>query len=879
LVKLQYLCGLNFFEVGNRVQSLFLFIFLLVQLSGYGQSVVQSVSYIDEKIKAESFNRNTYGYKIFSSLALNNVKGLAWTYINFQGRVLIQTDLSDNHLFAYSKLIDYKMSGEDHFRDFPVDSMLVPAALSGTLRFTDDKEVNIEIPVEMLLSGGVIDLTGINVSLDSIAKLKARIKVEKFVYSKEQWEVFEQRSRLINYYYAYSKILDGLVEKYTVNGINRDQSSSEVFLAWHEIQRVNNYIRSHDFNEKLYLQNRDPLGFSVKYEQSERLEKRANTLFNQVLALQSKSSLSAKNKFAFLFSRLSVNYKTLSEKEQPYIASGFEEVVRIFPTKKEFKRLEQSASFYDVFSKIDTVNTLQAIYNNFLKLSIEANESEKYVFSLDLLYNAALISNKFTGVEKSNKQNQIYAQTLDGLLASYLQVSIMAYNTGSFDMADKYYEKAMEIYNLHQSNLEGESLSEDSFLNFIEQQVDLAYGYLGDHKFRDGLRLVDRANIISADYKLNYSESQIDSAYRIGYLGIYREKIDSIGNLIENTKIEQAVAALEAAASFSEEKGNYINGNGDDSLIMHAQSLFDIYFKRGKRLFSSDNPEEALFAFLDAQSINETYLGRNYPELDSLIYNATVPVILEMIKKAEFETWANRMENALSLQQQALAMQQKYEQTDNEELNEAFSTLQQKIDNRSCVNLENKLFELRRKAENRIKSKKYSEADDFLTEAFVLINSNPTCEPDAEKLEILKENYQPAFDFYHQMGAIEISYSTGNYTTSIEKYVKLEQFYQKKNLKNFGIEELDLHKFVKEKESVDLATASAEYCIRQKKYKEAFYYLNILKGLGVKPKSTKSLQSTIGSGIAKSSPYLEPVKEYTKSDKWYRYFRKAYLKY
>lgn len=292
-----------------------------------------------------------------------------------------------------------------------------------------------------------------------------------------------------------------------------------------------------------------------------------------------------------------------------------------------------------------------------------------------------------------------------------------------------------------------------------------------------------------------------------------------------------------------------------------------------------EHSEEALFAFLDARSINELYLHESHPELDSLIYNATVPVILELIKKAEFETWANRMNNADSIYRQAKTMQEKYDQTDNEELNVAFAALLVKMENRVCVNLNNKLFELRKKAENRIKSKKYAEADLFLSEAFNLIKTNPVCELKTVKLETLKKTNQPAFDFYQKQEMADIAYAEGDFTKAIKTYLELKSFYPENKLERFGIEQPELRKFVAQKESLGLTTACVEYFIQQKTYEDAFFFLELLKNLGTSPKETKKLQIAVGRGIAQSNDYISPVENYTNGDKWFRYFKKAYLKY
>lgn len=882
---LQYLCRLIFLrQVGNRVWAVLFAIFFFFNLVATGQQSIQKISYFNHDIKAEDFTKNDYCYKILSSLADNNIKGLKWVYISFEGTVIIQLEEStDGHLYAYSKLVKYKLTGENHFRDFRIDSLLVPSALSGNLVFTDDDAVSIELPVEILLSGGIIDLEGVGIPIDSLQKLNARLQVEKFIYTRDQYQEYTRITRLINNYYAFSEVIHQLIDRYSSPGINRSQATDRVFLAWHEIKRVNEYAGFYKFSETLPLSENDPLGFIKKRDKAIRLEKRANTLSLQILNSNRGGSIIEKKTFCENFSGLTAYYSKLSETYQPYIASGFSEITRLHLDDTEIERIMQIAGFYDVFNKLEIPSTPQFIYNSFMALADSGFAAEKYVETLDILYNATLIEEYFEDVERSEQFDHLYVNTLDGLMTAYLQVAIVAYRKASFDMADIYYQKAREIYQLHIKNLSGATMSGDYFLNFIEQQLALAYGFMDDEKFRDGLRMVDQAKTISNQYQFNQDTVLIDSAFTIGYLGIYQQKLDSIGELIENIKIDQAMEALSSTQTFSSDKETYLNGNGNGEIEEYARSLFIIYFERGQRLMRSHEPENALFAFLEAQSISTKYLNEDHPELDSLIYNATVPVILDLVSRAEFHTWANRMDDANLLLAEALAMQAKFNQSGNQEINKAIVALKLKIKNRECVNLSNKIFEFQKIIENRIHSLNYLGASVLLDSSLNMIGNNLRCNIDDSKLTQIKTTNEPAFEFTKMSSNIETSFSVGDYDYAVSFYTTLTDLYFQNKIARFGIDEPNLKRYASQKKNKNFNKACAEFYIDEGQFKEAFSYLILLKQMKVPPKELRFIQTTIGTGMAEedkasTKSNTERLSEYTNDDKWFRYFRSAYLK-
>jgi hypothetical protein len=298
---------------------------------------------------------------------------------------------------------------------------------------------------------------------------------------------------------------------------------------------------------------------------------------------------------------------------------------------------------------------------------------------------------------------------------------------------------------------------------------------------------------------------------------------------------------------------------------------------------NSDMPEKALFTYIKAKSINDKYIHKPNAQLDSLIYHATVPVILDLVKQAEFEVWANRIDKANELLDKATEIQQKYKQEGNIEINEAISGLQLKIDQRHCINLSNECFAIGKRAENRINSKKYDEAWDILKTGRQLITQNPECKINGEKIKKLLLENQDIFSYYNLVGSINTSFEDKEYELAVAQLVELSEIYNNRNIRRFGIQSTEPRTFIHRQNNVELTMAGLNHYLEKDQYKIAFTYLQLLKQQGAVAKETRTIQQVIGKGMAKEDDAnnqnkVEQINTYTKNDKWYRYFKKAYLR-
>jgi hypothetical protein len=351
--------------------------------------------------------------------------------------------------------------------------------------------------------------------------------------------------------------------------------------------------------------------------------------------------------------------------------------------------------------------------------------------------------------------------------------------------------------------------------------------------------------------------------------------------MIDDQRQDDALEAMERTRDFSMQKNEYLQNMNNIQFMVLAQALFDAFYSKGLELMHGKDSEKALYVFLKAKRINDKYLGKTDTELNLMIYNATVPVILDRVKQAEFEVWANRTDKANDLLSEALNYQRKYDLGDNAEVNLAIDGLREKIKNRYCTSLNNELFAINSQAENRLKANKYLEAEKLLMKGINILENYPFCVLDGDNIREMYQQNKDAFIYYGIVNNINQNLEKKDYKEAIALFESLVQHYIADNIKRYGIEKPDPYQFVKSQKNLLLTQAAADFFVNSAQFETAFDYLSLLKQQNISSKETRDLQLEIGEGLAnvkKDGNFHDKdlVLALNGEDKWYRYMQRAF---
>jgi len=860
------------------IRIIFISFIICISFTGFAQEPWQAVLPVEYSIKASDYAPGSNEKQILNSLSINNIKNIYQLRIHIHAGLLLNVQRDDQgHLYAYLKVIQNKIAGDKYFRGFLIDTLLMPKVFDGKLIVMKNNILLSEMPIEMLLTGGVLDLESVEKYASDIKDLTFNVVVEKFYYSDQQLSEFMNKANLINSYYSYNEVLKLILAQYRGSQISRSNPSSETFIAWHHIHRVNSFIKNYPFITDLHLDEYDPLNFLDKWSELQKLENRSSTLFLRELEKGRGGKLLDRDIYGHNYVGISRKYIALSRKHQPNMVAAFNELVNIYPATEDFMRMSNVASFYDVFKITGVPSTSQLIYNTFISEADSVLKRQEYLNALQLIRNAGEMALFFKNLKNTRQYEKVYTSALNGLMNSFLKVSVMAYKARNFKIAKRYYQQAQQIYNDNIALIGNDYMAKHSFEDFIEKQVVLAGMLLNDRYFEEAISLLDQAQSIGEQNNLDLDHVDFSTAYKKGYGGIYQTLVDSVAYYIEHENSKNSLSALLNSNAFEQSHNTYLKR--DERIQSYAYVLFNDYMASGIYALQGAAPENAINFLVEARSLNDMFELNEAQQIDSALNEAIVPVILQTIQKASFEVWANNIDEALRLKDEALHLSERYGIKNNFEIDQAIQLLDNKMADRACVDLQFKINHACNILINRMQSGKFNEAAFVLQSARTNLSKQLGCTINTAELDSLAQLYQPVFSFFSSLEALHKSIETHTFQDIKRRYDQLKSDYLTYNLRLYEIEMPELMLLLKEEGSISIFYEAIQYYLNQNEYTNAFYYLDLLRIRQVNSRDTKELQKIIGQNLCSEkqdkAAFIETL---TKNDVWFKALRASCIK-
>ena len=179
----------------------------------------------------------------------------------------------------------------------------------------------------------------------------------------------------------------------------------------------------------------------------------------------------------------------------------------------------------------------------------------------------------------------------------------------------------------------------------------------------------------------------------------------------------------------------------------------------------------------------------------------------------------------------------------------------------------------------------FIKAEEFFDAAAEVSEENPNCVIADSVAYIANIKYFPAVTYQKILLEINENLYNEGFKDVIEKYFILEKYYHDFQIRRFGIEHISLMEFVNFQNNPLLTIYCIDYFVEVNKYKKALNFLDILYEQGYPSKKIKNQQKILGEELAnidyKIDSSIDPemkIVEYTFGYRWYKFFRKSYLK-
>ncbi len=861
----------------SKLPATLLFIFVII--SSNAQEYYEVNKVIRQKITLDQLESNKYGQQVFRLLGLENNVDAGRIFLDLKFRLLLKVHRDNNNrLVMKTNFSKVSIDGHINIRDFAIDSLLWPSDYEIEVEIKNGRHVREILKVSGVAFGSSnsIDLTD-NYS-NGIGEFTVNIKNINFSYTDNNLKKLEDISEKIKYYYSYGIFIDDLISGYEKDAFLVDEATYKIFLRNLEIARLLFNLKKHNFNKTLKLYNRDPIGLLKKEKRIFRFEKRYQTLFNKVVK-QNKSESLELYQFCRGYCNLSKSFISSSLSVQPSEALGFTEMALIENTLEARSAINNIIEYYNNNEPVGR-SLPDCVFEEFVSLSKQETISENYASALLLLNNANTIKNWYR-LYPSELYLNSSADALVGLSLSYLKVGNVALSAGNNDLAYKYIDKAENAIWQNRNILDELSKSDTSFNQFLRLEIKLSEKFTSVGEFKKSLNNLKCAKFIC---ERNYNSDvcrKIDSLI----CSINNQNI-SVNILQLNKLLEQFQYPDAYNELMSVKEGiDSIKCTNDDNKKAFNESAYSLFIEllqQAQILIDANQYKVALETLLKVRSIKvaANIAGVN---VDSIIQVSAVPVIMDVIEQAGFETWANRLENAKQLSDSAILLNIKYLNNNNTEINELITDLQKDMELRKCLRLKNGYNDAITNARILIKKQNFEEIERYLSKAEVYADSLPECNINNKEVVELRKSLRFELEFYRLYSILRSHLFNKNYDDVIIRYNELTIFHDQHKLKNKGINFPSLEEFIKKQQLPVLTLETAKYFLAEYNADMSLFYLTEFKNQGGKRQDCKKTLSQTAAYLAKRDndleiPVRDAISKYTNGDSWYNHFKLVYVK-
>ena len=744
--------------------------------------------------------------------------------------------ISSDSLKIQFHFLNKKLSGSTAFRDFYLDSLLMPDRLEINLSLGNGHQ-----PVNVGDYWMLFDTGSIVIPKPFDSYLIFDVKIKKLDYSAQRLKKILAVTSLMNHYYGYDKLLQNLDADISRRTGKLQPDVADVFASSQALIRLKGHEARYDLVSKLHLETKDPLGFTVLFNKTIRLLTRMQSLTAQIL--RSKQDADGKNRenFSRAFVDISIHALSMAQNYQPYIANSFNEFAALADTNG-FYQLGQIGKYFDgsMLKGQETVSEL--ICKRFIDAAAIENKQDNFVNALLLLDNAKLISDSFHVklIEQWTCERQ---RAVEGMAVSYLKVAESALLHANDSIAESYVLKAKESMNVYGKNDVGDPLP--FFPEYGNQLFSLARVEIRQNRFDKAFYFLKQSS--------EAMPGNLTDDFKNSCNTVVLHHLKVFDGFMQEAKIYKAEIELQKCRTVLDAFPDFY-ANSDkikQEVFKRADELYAGFLRAGDNSFKMKHVYAAAGFLFAADKLRKQFPGLPAEAWNEMANKSLVPYVLSVANKAQLEIWAQRPQNALKIYRRADSISNVFQIKDNQTVTNALEKLKDKIGKTTCINLQNQVEKLYRNAEIRLDAHQIPEAESLYQKAWKLTENGAgkNCFS-PRKVKNARDLYESVTSFSKQYHVFIQNLFDKGFSAVLPQYAALDQSYQKLQLGKMQYPYTDLFHFVENQHSATRAENVLHFFLEQKSYQKAFRYLRLLHRWNIEPKILNQYQKLIARGFA-----------------------------
>lgn len=835
---------------------------------------------------------------LFNVLNSNNIKLKKNLEITYE--YVIEIIKKKEHSFQIKlDFNNYKLSEKILYKNIEISNLLLPDSISTQVNLFNNNKILKEFTSEAHLKFQKKNKKLLQFNFNyhnNNFNFTAEIEDIRFLYTDYK---LKQLSENISFINNYKIILD------SIEALN---------------MQINNYLEQSKENNdfEIYFEYNEFTDSTLKY-----CSKNKNLFKNF-----DDSNFYAKDSFLLRLNKLEINANKLKDKCIKYISSLDEkylnsaiDLINDNDFEKAKKQL-QKAEFYNP--------QLAEIYLNYAIISYKLNNKDSIPYYLSLVYQKKPNEN-IKGLAKK-LSNEIYNHYLkiannyntEGNFTSALQqldfinllcdsVKEIKKNTAYFTnyktaINAKYnqYIKNIETAVINDNLLEAEyeiakaKVLKNKYANFITDDKKIIvlhrrvyFDYISKGSlynsialFSDALLQLKNAKRICAETEYIPCLKLLDDCIQTANEGIYNSLIEKAFIAYNNDQFSQTEQILEEANQYCNKKSLSQNIQAYYLLLKLKQNKYSEIIRLAVQLRRRNNYKDALEQLKKAIVIQKKYEIKKDSLINVYIKENAILLITDYIIQAEKQIDINNLNQAKTKYNQALLLQIEYDLMNDKEAIKILNNFSDKLYGEKCGKIKRDYLNKLEKSKQFEQKNDYIYCSKMLESAIELYKNQTICYIDTDSVSLYIKKIKDAVNYQYEIISINNAIEKKHYKQAIEKYELIGKIFKKNKIKNrFNLNHLTTYTFIQTHTNMNFINYGVYYYTQKEQYQKALNLLFHLQKENYSKKQTKDNQKILAQKMAKndlkenkSEKLKSDIKKYTKGERWFKYFKSAYLK-
>lgn len=766
------------------------------------------------------------------------------------------------------------------YRDFDISQFIFPDLLEGQFRLVDSKNqkwsksfsINSLILPNQEIILGQIELPLSTIQLQDVT-------IDRFNFSNTLVSRLEEIVIEINSYKASFQLTSQISRSIEQQGANDEDDILSLFVNWDISRKALNVALPYtkqDFKARYHIQNEE---FVEAYETLKRLNTRLATL------LEAKSKdlqIVADNRhlLADIYLASLDEFRNRSKQgdfrdTETYLAianiqadNALAERFELFETEQSVGQLRKQV--YDLL----TAKSDELVYkgDHATAISILESLNEHAFFQLNREESAILLS-------KLRKARI-------GLLQSYFQITGKSLQAKNDEMAESYYRKAKDFFAKGFNSIPDDDVRLEAvgLITAFETRANQLKSQGESAKAVQMFQNAYQASVLFDNKSLAFP---INNAIAEAHNLYFNSLISKSKKALSEGNKTDAIVYCDQAIYYASTNPGFIADESEAYALRNklGQPLFNAAVIAGIDAASAGDNDSALDVLKTAKAMARQQGLNSQTNIDSLQTILAKPIIVRKLRGANSKVWANKLDDAWKIYEDAKNMTDQYHLRLDAEITDEFKRLDQKLIERICLNTTQEYHELLLEAERFGRQQRFTELKNILDTAKVLLNRNRGCNIDDSRLAEIDLAYRQAFSYQDRINKVlDLMYSQG-FAAAIGAYMTLDEQIGQFQLDQPGLNHLDLMAFLKQQGNSKMSAIALEYFLQENLPEKGKLVMPLLITQSSNIKSIDELleRAAIQFAIsdAKRNPNTDPEQlaiSYFGSEKQYKSYVRTYIK-